>query len=840
MDEENELINSDLEDHSESIETPENSDVDDDNEEQDEGVEQARSELESESEEYSSEDVPRGGNTKLLWTTLKNVLPIQKIATYGIIAAVAVILLAFLISIIGAISHHPYEYIAPRCTQMSVTFGSGEDAITDSLSMEQYLVSHIYSATKNLKNVDPHLYKTLAIVLNTQVQSAAICRETIIPEEEDIYDFEVLEQESEIYQTILDAIQTEKDLVMVNEENESFYQTSLDGFCYNNFYQDMNVATPPNSSEEDEDISLDDESNSYFTLQQLNYQFPMKWVVENIPDERFYRCPCNFPEGAVDPSLCYILRYENEEDEEPERIYVDGGSGVGVSIYGAHYLSSEKGESYQSILKMFYPNGDWILMSTDESLRDKDFSANCIGGVIPYTYTPLSKNEFVRLVTEFLTPIKDKTYYNNYFIEYAEDIYDMGLEKGINPELIYIFARKEVGFTQETSDTARFNYWGLGHGNNSGSGFSNNSFMEGVEKQFNYFAKFDSLESVVPVYSSLGNILYNFDNRKEMGLGGCYYMRYIYGNNYSRCSSSYHCEAYFDSKGNVIGHSSSCVNTTEEEKEAYIKWQAEKLISHREVIFHLGKEMCYGTDLKTEANLNVPTQQLKYSLRQFLESNHSSITSLNEMIKNKVLEVGVGTRSSVAVAATTLINYMAQYNLRIPYTFGGGHGGYSFNGYNKSISSYFGVDPDWGTPITGAGKYTHYGPDCSSFVNWAMKNGGMKHQGVWTYSSQDYKNIGTVHAMNGSYIGQVGDVVFSSGHIRLIVGVNIQEQYYITAESQTNSAPYAPEFKGISYQQMSFSDSNYRIVDLTRFYDNASNRYTNIEYNTAFNGSSTK
>ena len=149
-----------------------------------------------------------------------------------------------------------------------------------------------------------------------------------------------------------------------------------------------------------------------------------------------------------------------------ERIYVDGGSGVGVSIYGAHYLSSEKGESYQSILKMFYPNGDWILMSTDESLRDKDFSANCIGGVIPYTYTPLSKNEFVRLVTEFLTPIKDKTYYNNYFIEYAEDIYDMGLEKGINPELIYIFARKEVGFTQETSDTARFNYWGLGHGNN--------------------------------------------------------------------------------------------------------------------------------------------------------------------------------------------------------------------------------------------------------------------------------------------------------------------------------------------------------------------------------------
>lgn len=580
MDEENELINSDLEDHSESIETPENSDVNDDNEEQDGEVEQARSELESESEEYSSEDAPQGGNKKLLWTTLKNVLPIKKIATYGIIAAVVIILLAFLISIIGAISHHPYEYIAPRCTQMSVTLGSGADAITDSLSMEQYLVSHIYSATKDLKNVDSHLYKTLAIVLNTQVQSAGICSETIVPKEEDIYDFEVLDQESEAYQTILDAIETETDLVMVNAENESFYQTSLDGFCYNNFYQDMDVATLPNASEEGEDVSPpSNASNSYYTLQQLNYQFPMKWVIENIPDERFYRCPCNFPEGAADPSLCYILRYENEEDEEPEKIYVDGGSGVGISIYGAHYLSSEKGESYQSILKLFYPNGDWTLMSTDKELAPSGGDMVC--SKLNFYNTPLSRSEFISRVETYL---KNKTSVTaTLFRENAGRIYDIGLKNGVNPEMVYIIAEKEQAW-KDTDFTVRcFNFYGYGVYNGQNSGKCFNTFEKGVEEILNYVKNKGSLTEFTKVYSYLGTYL---ANPGSWGDGGCIYLKLpeIYGPNYSRCNSSYRCASSNGGAG--------CVLTTETEKQAYIDWQSSKILKIRKNIFNLEEEVC--------------------------------------------------------------------------------------------------------------------------------------------------------------------------------------------------------------------------------------------------------
>lgn len=586
MDEENELKSSVLENDSESIETPENPDISDDNESQDEGVEQARSELESESEEYSSTEAPSGGNKKLLWTNLKNVLPIKKIVTYGVIAAVIIVLFAFLVSIGASIFKIPYEYISPRCTQMNVTMDSGD---TLSLSMEKYLVSHIYSATKDLKNVDDDLYKTLAIALNTKIQASSSCYETIQSEVDDIYSFEVIDEANAMYQTILEAIEVEKNLVMVKEADNSFYETSLDGFCYNNFYQDMNVTTPPNASEEDEDVSLEDEeetetdistpSNAYYTLQQLNYQFPMKWVVENISDERFYRCPCNFPEGAVDQSLCYILRYENEEDEEPARIYVDGGTGVGVSIYGAHYLSSEKDENYETILKEFYPEDDWILMSMDKEYAPSDGDMVC--SKLNFYNTPLSRSEFISLAENYL---KDKTSVTaTLFRENADRIYDMGLEIGANPEMVYIIAEKEQGWKDANFTVRCFNFYGYGVYNGQSSGKCFNTFEKGVEEILNYVKNKGNLTEFTKVYSYLGNYLANPGSWDD---GGCIYLKLpeIYGPNYSRCNSSYRCASSNGGAG--------CVLTTETEKQAYIDWQASKILKIRKNIFNLEEEIC--------------------------------------------------------------------------------------------------------------------------------------------------------------------------------------------------------------------------------------------------------
>ena len=83
--------------------------------------------------------------------------------------------------------------------------------------------------------------------------------------------------------------------------------------------------------------------------------------------------------------------------------------------------------------------------------------------------------------------------------------------------------------------------------------------------------------------------------------------------------------------------------------------------------------------------------------------------------------------------------------------------------------------------------------------------------------------------MYGNYIAQVGDVVSSGKHVRIIVDVNEAEQYYITAESQTSTGVYEPEFKGISYEKMSFINTTYVIVDMSGYYNNPANNYSTNE-----------
>ncbi len=771
-----------------------------------------------------SEPVPEGAGAdagKYIWTTLKGVVSKHPQVVLGAGVLIFFLVLIFFISGYGGISGR-YDYIAPKCSNMQVRFG--EDR-TQTLSMEQYIISHIYSATKDMRSPDRDLYRTLAIVINTEVQSSGNCSRTYIPEVDDLYEFEILDAQSDLYEQIKTDIKEVKDLVMVSKETKQYYATSLDGFCY------REIVYTGNSS----DVTVDEDSA--YILPQAAFEFPSSWVEEHVP-WHFSHCPCNSPADAEDIEACYEEEWNYPSDEEPDLIYVDGGSGVGVSIYGAYYLTTFDGLSYESTLREFYPNRDWELASNDSSLLGRKKKKDCTGGVVPFNSTPLSRNEFISLVTDFLSSgLSNGTYasWAQYFIDYAGDIYDMGEEKNINPELIYIWARKEQGFTNNSYDTNHYNYYGYGHCNTCAHGTEFPDFMTGVETIYDYFVNKGSLENVAKTYSYLGDILYNFDDAKEMGLGGCYYMQIIYGDDYARCSNGYYCEAYYDSSGKVVGHSSSCVETTQEEKDAYIQWQLESVyVRHRQDIFKLGKETCAAGDVSVEANLNIPTQQLKEPLSTFLTEHDASISELNTTIRDNVVDAGVGTRAGVVTAVNTLINYLATYDVRIPYRYGGNHGyaatTYDGRNVNKPITTFYGVDPDWGTPITGAGKYTHYGPDCSSLVNWAMRNGGMKN--IYDFTSQGYGDKGVIHAMNGSYVGQVGDVLFSDSHIQLVVSV--EDGYYITAESQTNVPPYKPEFKGISYNQMNFATDGYRIVDLTPFYENASYHYSESEYLTRF------
>ncbi len=732
-------------------------------------------------EDQSEDDHSNSSNPGLKWTTLKNVISKKYFVPIAVIFLFVVLILVIVSLSYGGISGG-FPYVQPKCNQVRVTFGSGEDAVTQSLSIEEYIISHIYSATKDLNNVDADLYRVLSIVINTEIQFSGTCSKTYIPEVDDIYQFEVLNSNSEEYLKIQRDIKAVKDVAMVKRNSKEYYATSVDGFCsYSNVMLE-------------DDIEISDPSNAYktsYTIPQITYEFPNSWVEENVENWNFKNCPCNAPENAKPE--CFLEEWNYGADEEPDLKYVDGGTGIGVSIYAAHYLTSQDNKTYEGVLKLFYPNKDWELNTNDPTMASKKFfdSYECTGGNMPFRSTPLSRSEFISLVTEFLTTGKFQSY-AKYFIDYAGDIYDMGVAKKINPELIYIFARKETAFTANSSDTQHYNYYGMGHCNDCSHGDFYDSFMEGVEALFDYFVEKGSLEEIVKKYSYFGDWLYNFDKKKEQGLGGCYYAKIMFGENYSRCNSSYYCAPIY-SGGKIVGRSPTCVASTQEEKDAYIQWQAEKYVQHRQAIFKLGKETC-----QTEAGIFGDTNGttfLNETISSFLSSQGTTLDAFNEaIIRDGCYNRGTGV--GVAYVASRAVMQLAEYGKKFHYVYGGMHQP------NPPLS--YGVLSNWGP----------YGPDCSSFVTWAVYNAGL----TWfPYTASQWGTVATLVELGDSRL-QIGDAILTPGsdkpwgHIVIITNINNAEGYYniVHASNKAN---------GVIFGKVSFNEKKRKGLLLSEFYN---------------------
>lgn len=716
-------------------------------------------EIKEQSEEAPLESGSTGKN--LTWTTLKGVV------TKPYFVPVAVILgLVFLILIIVVLSYGGmgggFDYIAPKCTQMHVSLGTGENAHVVNLPIEHYIISHIHSATKDLKNVNDNLYRVLAIALNTEIQSSDSCSITFVPEVDDIYQFEILSQDSEEYQEIQKGIKSVKDLVMVQKDSNKYYRTTLDGFCTNYVSPTSREPVEDDFTEFLEQEEEPEESPIEYTIPQLpGMKFPTHWVEENVENWNYKNCPCNSPENA--PASCFDYEWNYSDEEEPDLIYVDGGTGTGISIYAAQYLTTEENKSYEGVLKTFYPEKDWELRTNDSSLAQKggNIKHQCTGGNVPFHTTPLSREAFIDLVTNFLNAGNYRPY-AQYFIDYAGEIYDMGKLKNINPELIYIFARKETGFTSNSSDTQHYNYYGMGHCNTCSHGTFYSSFMEGVEDLFDYFVNAGSLDAVVKKYSYLGTYL---ANPGDSGMGGCYYLILpeIYGPNYSRCNSSYRCAS---AKGGA-----GCVLTTEEERQAYIDWQAKKYIDHRKAIFKLGAETCSFTDGVYGDTSN--TSFLDKTIDQFLLENGSSLDEFNDAL----FQIGCeykGTGAAVGKVAGTAVSQLAEYGKKFHYVWGG---------YHANATRIYGVPATWGP--SGA-DFSLHGPDCSGFVSWALYNSGFT---LISRTANEWGRVGVRVPLSDQRL-QVGDFIVTPGssgaytHIVIITNVNREEGYYNVVEAQ--------------------------------------------------------
>ena len=197
---------------------------------------------------------------------------------------------------------------------------------------------------------------------------------------------------------------------------------------------------------------------------------------------------------------------------------------------------------------------------------------------------------------------------------------------------------------------------------------------------------------------------------------------------------------------------------------------------------------------------------LHESVDSFLESKGTSLEEFNNLIASNVENSGYGTDAGVVAAAVTLIAELGNnYDVKIPYFWGGGHG--------QMIT---GSEGNWGSNQCRASAngriYDYCGLDCSGFVAWAIWNGGFNIAARVTGQFQDLPGAERVSLSSSSAVLAPGDLLESNSHIVLVIGVDEETNEYICAEASGYTT-------GVLFTRRPFSRSGYWGVRMSGFYE---------------------
>lgn len=219
--------------------------------------------------------------------------------------------------------------------------------------------------------------------------------------------------------------------------------------------------------------------------------------------------------------------------------------------------------------------------------------------------TTLSQEEFKARMMDYYNRTGKEGFYNNFALK-SDEIYTASLKNGVNPELVVVTAGTEQNWTLSSACQYTNNYWGIGitNGNGCNSGGKYGSLSEGIAayagtlNSYNEYGSYASniksryeqrsnagcdssghglpgtLVGMQSIYSFIGTYRYN---PGTAGLGGCYYLNILYGENY--CSSVPTCAG----RSNCSEES----KTTVCEQNDYTAWQVKKKIQLRYDIFGL-------------------------------------------------------------------------------------------------------------------------------------------------------------------------------------------------------------------------------------------------------------
>ena len=225
---------------------------------------------------------------------------------------------------------------------------------------------------------------------------------------------------------------------------------------------------------------------------------------------------------------------------------------------------------------------------------------NCVN--FSLTNTSLSKQEFISKMEAYCTNSGNSAFCTN-FSSHAEEVYDVSIDAGVNPELVVVTAGTEQGWQK---CGGLYNFWGIGIPNGAGcsAGPQLTSLAAGIREYASTLAEYQpdgsfasSIESrnsereeagcddaghgppgtlagMQSVYSWLGDYRYS---PGSWGMGGCVYLDIIYGEGY--CSTKSVCTNY-----------SSCPSssaTTVCEQNDYTAYQLQEKLELRNSIFGL-------------------------------------------------------------------------------------------------------------------------------------------------------------------------------------------------------------------------------------------------------------
>lgn len=400
----------------------------------------------------------------------------------------------------------------------------------ETYSINEFVTNIVWQENNKAKDVNNEtVYQALAITVRTNL-IATLSDNCVVLSDNNSYNFPKLTGNEEKYSEISKAVNDTTGIIMVKDDKP--FPTKIDIFTYN---------------------KRREENNGYdylYYMQYVNEQseqvIPSKWVLENVPSDLIKWSPTKAK-----------LEY--------------------FSIYGAKYLAEKEGQAYTPQRLVEYYFGKNIKYKTIDFAFSESYEVGC--SQIAMNQTSLTKSQFITLVQNDANKRGAKA---KELAQYADKIYDIAVNNNVNPELVIIRAAIE-GYSPGASKN---NYWGLGCTNTGGYNacISYASIDEGIMGFINFVSKFNSLTELMSKYAYLGDYWYN---PGSSSVGGCYYAPYIFDtlpeHVRQACAVNNPC---------TTAKESTCVATTEEDKNAYLVYQSQSMIRFRKDIFGLDADSC--------------------------------------------------------------------------------------------------------------------------------------------------------------------------------------------------------------------------------------------------------